>query len=138
MNNAIFISINPIASNKIEKGIKTYEFRNYIPKKEVNKLYVYVTTPICELKYIIEVTNIISTPQKIEIEGDGNELFNEGKKSKYAYKIDKVYKITHPIKLSTLREKFNFTPPQSYAYETRYQELSAFLEKSDKKLMWKR
>ena len=138
MNNAIFISINPIASNKIEKGIKTYEFRNYIPKKEFNKLYIYVTTPICELKYIMEITNIISTPQKIEIEGDGNEPFNEGKKSKYAYKIDKVYKITHPIKLSTLREKFNFTPPQSYAYETRYQELSAFLEKSDKKLMWKR
>ncbi len=138
MNNAIFVSINPISIDKIEKKIKTYEFRNYIPKKKFNKLYVYVTSPICELKYIIQIANIISTPQKIEIGGDGNELFNDGKKSKYAYQISKVYKLTIPIKLSSLKEKFNFTPPQSYAYDEKYHDLSIFLAKSEKKLIWER
>jgi len=51
MNNAIYVSINPIATKKIEERKKTYEFRNYIPKKEFDKLYVYVTSPKSELKF---------------------------------------------------------------------------------------
>lgn len=50
MNNAIFVSINPVAN------------------------------PILKLKYIMEISNVVHTPQKIEEEGDGNNLFNEGKK----------------------------------------------------------
>ena len=138
MNNAIFVSINPKTTDKIEKRIKTYEFRNYIPKKSFNKLYVYVTTPICKLKYIMEISNVVHTPQKIEDEGDGNNLFNEGKKAKYAYRISKVYKLDKPIELSLLKEKFNFTPPQSYAYQERYKDLSKIIDEGAKKLIWKR
>lgn len=138
MNNAIFVSINPKAIEKIEKRIKTYEFRNYIPKKSFNKLYVYVTAPICELKYIMEISNVVNIPQQIKEEGDGNNLFNEGKKAKYAYRISKVYKLDRPIELSLLKEKFNFTPPQMYVYKERYQELSKSIDEGAKKLIWKR
>ncbi len=138
MNRAIFVSINSIATDKIENKTKTYEFRNYVPKRSFNKLYVYVTSPICELKYIIEIDDIISTPEKIETVGDGNIEFNEGKKSKYAYQINKVYKLECPIKLVDLKNIFKFVPPQSYAYEERYPTLSKYLEESEKKLIWKR
>ena len=50
MNNAIFVSINPVAN------------------------------PIWKLKYIMEISNVVHTPQKIEEEGEENNLFNEGKK----------------------------------------------------------
>ena len=36
--------------------------------------------PIWKLKYIMEISNVVHTPQKIEEEGAGNNLFNEGKK----------------------------------------------------------
>ena len=55
----------------------------------------------------MEISNVVHTPQKIEDEGDGNNLFNEGKKAKYAYRISKVYKLDKPIELSLLKEKFN-------------------------------
>ena len=35
MNNGLYMSINPIAISKIESKIKTYEFRNYIPKNKI-------------------------------------------------------------------------------------------------------
>lgn len=138
MNNALFVSINPVATKKIETKLKTYEFRNYIPKKLFTKLYVYVTSPVSELKYVLEISDIISIPNKLEIIGDGNREFNEGKKAKYAYKIDKVYRLNTPIELKTLKEKFHFTPPQSYAYNDRYVSLAKYIEESQKELLWKR
>ena len=53
MNGAIFISINPKHTKRIETGKKNYEFRNYIPKEKINTLLVYETAPTCMLKYII-------------------------------------------------------------------------------------
>ena len=49
-----------------------------------------------------------------------------------------MYKLNNPIELSLLKEKFNFTPTQSYAYRERYQDLSKVIDEGDKKLIWKR
>ena len=59
--------------------------------------------------------------------GIGNIEFNQGDKTKYAYHIDKIYKID-PINLKTLKEKYHFTPPQGYAYDTRYENLTNYLK----------
>ena len=72
---------------------------------------------------ILKVKEPITTPNKILIDGYGNQKFNEESKEKYAYPIDNVYEIKQPIKLDELREKFNFTAPQSFAYGEKYQSL---------------
>lgn len=138
MSNAIYVSINKDATNKIVNRQKNHEFRNYIPKRNFDTLYVYVTAPISKLLYIIHIEKIICYPELIEENGDGNILFNEGKKSKYAYKISAVYKLNHEYTLNELKNDYEFTPPQSYAYSDRYKFLSKKIEEEEKQLIWKR
>ena len=128
MKKGIFISIKPEFTEKIENGEKNYEFRKYIPKEEFDKLYVYETVPTCSLKYILTIDKIIKFPNKIDEKGYGNNDFNKGlKKSKFAYHISKVEKIDNPISLKELKNRFGFTAPQSYAYDTRYSELVNYI-----------
>ena len=86
---------------------------------------MYETFPTCQLKYIIELRQIIEYPNKINECGYGNEEFNNGlKKSKYAYEIKHVDLLENPINLKELKEVYNFMPPQSYAYDSRYEKLT--------------
>lgn len=59
LTNGIYVSINPEPTSKIVQGTKNNEFRNYIPKKSFKFLYVYVTAPQSELKYVIEIGDIV-------------------------------------------------------------------------------
>ena len=43
-----------------------------------------------------------------------------------------VEKIDNPIPLKTLKEKFGFSAPQSYAYDTRYPDLVDYISKISK------
>ena len=136
MEKGIFISIKPIHLRRIESWEKNYEFRNYIPKDEIDKLYVYETTPTCSLKYILTIDKIIEYPDKIKEDGYGNKDFNKGlKKSKYAYHIQKVEVLDKPIPLKELREKYSFTAPQGYAYDTRYPELIDKINDLEKRIL---
>lgn len=135
MNNGIYVSIKVDPISKIVQGKKDHEFRNYIPKKEFKFLYVYVSAPKSELKYVIEVEKIVKYPENLESKGDGNQEFNEGKKSKYAYSILKVYELANPIPLKELREKFGFVPPQAFSYGETYPELTQYIKKSKKTIL---
>ncbi len=103
MNDGIYVSIKPNPISKIMKGIKNHEFRNYVPKESFKFLYVYVSAPQSELKYVIEIGKIVQYPEKVEDYGDGNLEFNKGQKSKYAYPILKVYELINPISLKILK-----------------------------------
>lgn len=134
MKKGIYLSIKSEFTKKIETGEKNYEFRKYYPKQKIDVLYVYETTPTCSLKYIIEIGNIIEYPNKILKKGYGNIDFNNGlKKSKYAYEIKHVDILENPIDLSQLREKYNFVPPQGYAYDEKYPELTRDINDSKKR-----
>lgn len=127
--NAVFMSIKEIHINRIISKIKNHEFRSKIPKKDFDYIIVYVPTPVKELKYVLKVKKPIESPNKILIEGYGNKDFNENKKSKYAYPIENAYEINKPLKLDILKQKFNFTAPQSFAYGEKYQELLDYINK---------
>ena len=129
MKNSIFMSIKEEHIERIVKRSKNHEFRNRIPKKEVEYIIVYVPTPVKELKYILKVKEPVKVPNKIEIEGIGNQKFNAGKGSKYAYPIENVYKINEILDLCELKNKYNFTAPQSFAYGEKYKEILKFIEK---------
>ena len=40
MSNAIYVSINPNATDKIVQQKKNHEFRNYLPKRNFDYLFV--------------------------------------------------------------------------------------------------
>lgn len=133
--NAIYISIKPKYTKLIESGKKDYEFRSYIPKTKITTLYVYETSPVCKLTYIIEIGNIVKNPDQINENGIGNQEFNKGTfKYRYAYYIKKLYKLNNSISLNKLRN-FGFTPPQAYAYGTTYAELTKFLKNQPKTII---
>lgn len=125
MKKAIYLSIKPKFTKKIETGEKDYEFRKYVPKEEIDTLFVYETVPTCQLKYIIELGKIVEYPDKINELGYGNADFNAGlKQSKYAYEIKHVDLLENPICLKELKDVYGFAPPQSYAYDDRYEKLT--------------
>lgn len=132
MNDGIYVSIKPESTNKIIQGIKDYEFRNYKPKHNFKFLYVYVSAPQCELRYVIEIGRIVEYPNKLDSTGDGNLEFNSGKKSKYAYPIIKVYELLHPIPLKELKEKFAFVAPQAFSYGETFSDLTSHIQKAEK------
>lgn len=136
MGKGIFLSINPDAARKIASHKKTCEFRNYLPREPFNMLYVYVTSPVCKLMYIVETGTVIAYPAPIDFAGDGNEEFNKGQKAKYAFPIERVYKLIEEIPLSQLREMYSFTPPQSYSYADTYHLLSHRITQAKKRLLW--
>ena len=128
MRSAVFMSIKEIHINRILGKIKNHEFRTKKPKQKIKYIAVYVPSPLKELKYILKVKQPIASPNKIIIEGYGNKEFNNTKKEKYAYPIESVYKINKPITLDILKQKFNFTAPQSFAYGEKYQELLEYID----------
>lgn len=132
MSKAIYVSINALAVEKIINKRKNHEFRNYIPKKEFDTLYVYTTSPKSELKYILKINQIIKYPDKILVQGDGNSEFNNGQKSKFAYRIDAIYELENSFTLKELKECYGFVPPQAFAYGDRYQTLTEKLEQAKK------
>ncbi len=128
MDKGIYISIKPEHIQRIVTGEKNYEFRKYLPKREFNKLYVYVTSSVSVLKYIIIVGDIIKYPDQIEEDGYGNKEFNFGNKiAKYAYQIKEVYKLDNPIELTILRNNYGFVAPQGYVYDDKYLELTEYI-----------
>ena len=124
----VVISIKPKFVDLIKDGQKNYEFRNYIPKKGVDRLWIYTSSPICTLEYVAEIDNIVTYPKHIIEEGIGNDDFNNGlKQSKHAYHIKHLYRLKTPLKLERLRKEFGFTAPQSYFYLENNQKLSEFV-----------
>lgn len=138
LTNRIYVSINPEPISKIVKGIKNHEFRNYIPKKDFKFLFVYVTAPQSQLKYVIEIGDIVEYPKKLESDGDGNLDFNIGEKSKYAYPIIKVYELDCPISLKELKSKFGFVPPQAFSYAETFAELTKYVVMAKKTIIMNR
>lgn len=132
MNKAIYVSINANAVEKIVNKRKNYEFRNYIPKREFDTLYVYTTSPKSELKYLLKIGQIVKYPEQIMVQGDGNLEFNNGQKHTFAYRIDGIYELESGISLKELKEEYGFVPPQAFAYSDRYPCLTKNLEQTKK------
>lgn len=101
MHNSVFMSIKEVHINRILEKTKNHEFRSKKPKNRFEYIIVYIPTPIKELKYILRVKEPITNPEKILINGYGNEKFNEETKEKYAYPIENVFEMERPIKFKS-------------------------------------
>lgn len=123
------MSIKPVHVKRIKSGVKNYEFRKYVPSRGVDRLWVYTSSPVCALEYVVDIDKIVEYPDKISEEGYGNVEFNVGEKeAPYAYHIKSLYRLKKPIHLGELREKFKFTAPQSFFYLDSNVKLKKYLE----------
>ena len=109
------MSIKPVHVARIKNGVKNHEFRKYVPSRGVDRLWIYTSSPVCALEYVVGIDKIVAYPDKIVEEGYGNVEFNIGQKEvPYAYHIRSLYRLKKPIHLEELREKYKFNAPQSF------------------------
>jgi predicted transcriptional regulator len=118
----IILSIKPEYVEKIFAGVKTYEFRRRLPKKDVNKIVIYCTNPIKKILGEVEVTDIVSdhpqylwerTKEQAGVSYLNYKKYFSGCNVAYAYHLGKAFKYSIPKKLSD----FNIhKPPQSFIY----------------------
>jgi predicted transcriptional regulator len=113
----IVISIKNQYVELISNKTKNHEFRNYIPKKGVDRLWIYTSSPVKKIEYVADIDYIAKQPETIDEYGIGNREFNNLSSNYcYAYHIKSLYKLQNPIDIETLKKDFNFSPPQSYFY----------------------
>ncbi|MEG0984225.1 hypothetical protein [Algoriella sp.] len=119
----VILSIKPIFAESIMKGSKTVEFRKKIFKKDVEKVYVYSSSPTKMIIGYFTIAEIIEdTPKKLwerfkSVGGieklDFFEYYNETEKG-FGLIIEKVVEFqTHIDPIDFIE---NFTAPQSFIY----------------------
>lgn len=117
----VILSIHPEHVREITDGTKTHEFRNYKIPKTVARIWIYITRPICQLKYMAIISEA-KLPGQISSEdlGIGNKDFNQGTGSKFAYELKQVYQLNNPVSLAQMKEngwveeapvKYVYVPP---------------------------
>lgn len=131
MLNSIILSIKPFYNELILNKEKHYEFRNFKPKNFTSYFWVYESSPIKTLKYIMKIKDPIVFPNKAQGLSYGVDRFNSGEmKNKYAYEIEELYLLDNPLSMKFLKENFNFTPPQAYTYLQNNVDLQKYIQKN--------
>ena len=119
----IIISVKPKYAAEILSGRKKYEYRKFVFKKAVNKIYVYASSPQKKfIGYFFYDGFIRGTPEYIwkhtgADAGIGeSEFFNYYKNTKDAFAliINRFYPFAVFMNPSVVSEKF--CAPQSYMY----------------------
>ena len=118
----ILLSINPEYSERILQGVKKYEYRRQIAKKNVDRILIYSTAPEMKIVGSVEVKGVLAKSPEIlwnETKSEAGicrekffRYFN-GKETAYAYQLGKVCQFNPP---KTLADYQVSVPPQSFMY----------------------
>lgn len=118
----ILLSIKPEYASQILQGVKKYEYRRQVAKKNVDEIIIYSTTPEMKIIGKVKVKGIIKmTPEKLWEKTNKysgickSKFFSyfEGKEISYAYELGEVIPFNPPKKLMDYKIK---TAPQNFLY----------------------
>ncbi len=118
----LLMFIKPEFVEKILCFEKKYEFRRTIFRQNVEKIYIYSTSPEKKIVGYFEFSGYVEdTPNNLwdsfsDVSGISKESFFDyfkGKDSGFAIKIDNLNIFSKPIDVNTLE---NFRAPQSFCY----------------------
>jgi predicted transcriptional regulator len=121
----VVLSIKPEFANKIFDGTKLFEFRKRIFHESIKSVLVYSSSPVQKVIGEFQIGEIIKHDLETlwdltkEYSGISEDYFYEyfaDKEHGYAIQIKKKTKFRIP---KCLREDYNLTPPQSFAYWTK-------------------
>jgi predicted transcriptional regulator len=120
----VLLSIKPKYADAILRGEKKYEFRKFIFKnKNIEKIYIYSTSPIKKIVGVFTVKNIIhDRPENLwkrfrDFSGlDDEEFFSYFKKNEmgFAIEIDAIMEFKTPIDPKEIMP--GFMAPFSFCY----------------------
>lgn len=119
----ILLSIHPNYIEKIELGIKKFEYRKILPKMKVQTVYIYGTSPISKVVARFEVKQVISDTlvplwdkTKYNSGITEEEFFQYFSKcgTAYAIEIANFELLPEPLELEEFCGKKH--PPQSFYY----------------------
>lgn len=122
MKRKILISVNPEHVNNIISGIKKYEYRRHVAKKDISSIIIYETAPFKRVVAEAEIEAILSySPDELwnltkDESGINKQFFDKyfkGKDVAHAYRIGKVRVFEEP---KTLEEFGIRYAPQSFIY----------------------
>lgn len=122
MKRKILISVNPEHVSNIISGIKKYEYRRHVAKKDISSIIIYETAPFKRVVAEAEIEAILSyTPDELwnltkDESGISKQFFDKyfkGKDIAHAYRIGKVRVFEEP---KTLEEFGIRYAPQSFIY----------------------
>ncbi len=121
----VVLSIKPEYAFKIFDGTKKFEFRKSIFKNEnIKTIIVYASSPVQKVIGEFDFDEVLNYDLSTlwdltqEHSGISKEFYYDyfaNKDEGFAIKIKKTRKYRNP---KCLREDFNLTPPQSFAYWT--------------------
>lgn len=118
----MLLSIKPKYAKVIFEGKKTYEFRKCKPKKDVDQIIIYASSPQKEVVGEATIEEILEgTPKEIwEIAKSASGItkrdflaYYKGKEKAFAYKLKNVVVYEKPKELSCFGVN---QAPQSYMY----------------------
>lgn len=119
----VILSIKPQYADAIFSGLKKVEFRKFIFKKDVEKVFVYSTSPIKKIIGYFTFNKIVENSPQVLWEQFGRigfigqeEFFKyfENKNIGFSICIESTYKL--PISIDPYKKIKNFLPPQSFCY----------------------
>jgi predicted transcriptional regulator len=119
----LLLSIKPKYSRKILSGEKKYEFRKQRPKRVIDRVFIYESSPSNSIVGCFSVRRIHSgSPEEIwrrcknwsGIERNNYLTYCNGTKVIHALEIEETFRFDNPI--NPFKMLSDFKPPQSYAY----------------------
>lgn len=118
----IILPIKPCYVEKILSGEKRFEYRKVMPKKNIDKIIIYSTSPVCRVVGEVDVLGIIfddvykvwnMTKDYSGISFDNYCMYYKNREKAVAYKLGNVLVYDRPLMLNDLG--INYVP-QSYIY----------------------
>lgn len=119
---SVVMPVKPCYVEKIFSGEKKYEYRKVMPKKNIDKIIIYSTSPVCRVVGEVEVFDIIiddvykiwdMTKDYSGISFDNYCKYYKNREKAVAYKLGNVLIYDRPLMLNDLG--INYVP-QSYIY----------------------
>jgi predicted transcriptional regulator len=116
------LSIRPEFADAIFQGVKKFEFRRSIFKRDVDVIVVYVTAPVQRVIGEFDVKRVHYEPvqalwdKTALVAGIDEERFMtyfDGRSHGYALEVGKIRRYSEPLQLGV---HFGVVPPQSFMY----------------------
>lgn len=119
----VILSIKPIYANAILEGVKTVEFRKRIFKKNVDKIFIYSSSPTKMIVGYFTFSDIIEdTPENLwktfqKVGGiNKDDFFEYYKETEKGFGIVIKEVVKFEVEKDPIEFIENFTAPQSYVY----------------------
>jgi len=132
----ILLSIKPEYANKILTGEKKFEFRKIgFNNKKINTVVIYATKPVGKVIGEFEVLEVHSgapktiwekTKRHAGIDKIFFDSYYNGRSKAFAIAVGDVTRYEEPVELNEIRP--GLTPPQSFCYLSKQENLQAELE----------